>query len=131
MVMIFRVYLISPYKLRQTNLSLVVYPRFNSLPFFIFLSGCLERNPELTVKACSLEVFFFLFFSIRVLFHGHWQLTGQQGKGGDHFFIPLYHFHPLTNIQTFILQLCTWDWRVQLACKKVLGSQFFRTTTGI
>ena len=22
-------------------------------------------------------------------------------------FIPLYHFHPLTNIQTFILQLCT------------------------
>ena len=41
------------------------------------------------------------FFSIRVFFHGHWQLTGQQGKGGDHL-IPLYHFYPLTNIQTFI-----------------------------
>ena len=24
------------------------------------------------------------------------QLTGQQGKGGDHL-IPLYHFHQLTN----------------------------------
>ena len=42
-----------------------------------------------------------LFFSIRIFFHGHWQLTGLQGKGGDHL-IPLYNFHPLTNIQTFI-----------------------------
>ena len=25
-----------------------------------------------------------IFFSIRVFFHGHWQLTGQQQKGGDH-----------------------------------------------
>ena len=25
-----------------------------------------------------------LFFSISVFFHGHWRLTGQQGKGGDH-----------------------------------------------
>ena len=24
------------------------------------------------------------FFSIRVFFLGHWRLTGQQGKGGDH-----------------------------------------------
>ena len=24
-----------------------------------------------------------IFFSIRVFFHGHWRLTGQQGKGGD------------------------------------------------
>ena len=31
------------------------------------------------------------FFSVRVFFHGHWQLTGQQRKGGDHL-IPLYHF---------------------------------------
>ena len=41
------------------------------------------------------------FFFIRVFFHGHWQLTAQQGKGRDHL-IPLYHFHQLTNIQTFI-----------------------------
>ena len=25
------------------------------------------------------------FFSIRVFFHGHWRLIGQQRKGGDHF----------------------------------------------
>ena len=42
------------------------------------------------------------FFSIRVFFHGHWRLTGQKRKEGDHLFIPFYHFHPLTNIQTFI-----------------------------
>ena len=23
-------------------------------------------------------------FLIRVFYHGHWQLTGEQGKGGDH-----------------------------------------------
>ena len=34
-----------------------------------------------------------IFFSIRFLFQRHWRLTGQQGKGGDYFFIPLYHFH--------------------------------------
>ena len=25
-----------------------------------------------------------IFFSMRVFFHGHLRLTGQQGKGGDH-----------------------------------------------
>ena len=29
----------------------------------------------------------------------HWRLTGQEGKWGA-IFIPLYHFHLLTNIQT-------------------------------
>ena len=28
--------------------------------------------------------FSFFFFSIMILFHGHWQLTGQQGKWWDH-----------------------------------------------
>ena len=42
-----------------------------------------------------------IFFSIRVFFHGHWQLTGQQGNGRDHL-IPLYHFHSLTNIRAFV-----------------------------
>ena len=31
--------------------------------------------------------------------------TAREVRGPS--FIPLYHFHPLTNIQTFILQLCT------------------------
>ena len=38
------------------------------------------------------------FFSIRVFFHGHWQLTGQQGKGGDHL---LFHFATSTRSRTF------------------------------
>ena len=33
--------------------------------------------------------------------------TAGEGRGPS--FIPLSHFHPLMNIQTFILKLCTWD----------------------
>ena len=49
----------------------------------------------------------------RIFFHGHWQFMGQlKGKEGT-IFIPLYHFHPLINIQTFPthehFQLCMWD----------------------
>ena len=48
------------------------------------------------------------FFSIRVFFHGHWQLTGEQGKRGDHLL-----FHSTTSTahehSDIYLQLCTWD----------------------
>ena len=43
-------------------------------------------------------VFFCCFFSIRVFFHGHWRLTGQQGKGGDHL---LFHSTTSTRSRTF------------------------------
>ena len=44
-------------------------------------------------------MFFFCFcFSIRVSFHRHWRLTGQQRKGGDHF---LFHSTTVTRSQTF------------------------------
>ena len=38
------------------------------------------------------------FFSIRVFFHGHWQLTGEQGKRGDHL---LFHSTTSTRSRTF------------------------------
>ena len=38
------------------------------------------------------------FFSIRAFFHRHWQLTGQQGKGGDHL---LFHSTTSTRSQAF------------------------------
>ena len=41
----------------------------------------------------------FLFFSIRIFFHGHWQLTGQQEKGEDHL---LLHSTTSTRSQAFI-----------------------------
>ena len=52
--------------------------------------------------------FFSFFFSSRVFFHGHWQLTGQQGKGGAIFYstLPLPPAHEHSKIY---LQLCTWD----------------------
>ena len=36
-----------------------------------------------------------IFFSIWVFFHKHSRFTGQQGKGEDISFSPLYHFYPL------------------------------------
>ena len=62
----------------------------------------------------QLEHVFCLISTIRFLleiffFHGHSRLTRQQGKGGDNIFVTLYHFHPLTNSQTFIFKLCMWD----------------------
>ena len=39
------------------------------------------------------------FFSIRVFFHGHWRLTGQQEKGGDHLL-----FHSTTSIRSRIFR---------------------------
>ena len=79
--------------------------------FFVGLELC---NICLYIQVeCSFWVTFLfnkkvVFFSIRVFFHGHWQLTGQQGKGGDHLFstLPLPPTHEHSDIY---LQLCTWD----------------------
>ena len=38
------------------------------------------------------DIYIYIYFSIRVFFHGHGRLTWQQGKGGDHFL-----FHPTTS----------------------------------
>ena len=46
------------------------------LDFVVFINW--ESEKDTRVRAVL-----FLFF-IRVFFHGHWQLTEQQGKGGDH-----------------------------------------------
>ena len=40
----------------------------------------------------------FFFFSIRIFFHGHWRLTGLQGKEGDHL---LFLSTTSTRSQTF------------------------------
>ena len=39
-------------------------------------------------------------------FHGHWRLTGQQGKGGDHL---LFHYTTSTRSGTFRHLFCAWD----------------------
>ena len=39
-----------------------------------------------------------LFFSLRIFFHGHWQLLGQQGKGVDHL---LFHSTTSTRSRKF------------------------------
>ena len=46
----------------------------------------------------QIKIMLYCFFSIRIFFHGHWQLTGQQGKGGDHL---LFHSTTSTRSRTF------------------------------
>ena len=70
------------------------------MSFFSRLKYFLPFLIKVNVPYC---IYFFLciVFSMRVFFHGHWRLTGQQGEGGGHLFIPLCHFHHFTNIQAF------------------------------
>ena len=58
------------------------------------LEGDLETYQKIFTEIIPFKVrnFHFLFlllllllFCIRVFFYGHWRLTGQQWKGGDHF----------------------------------------------
>ena len=49
--------------------------------------------------------FLFFVFFVRVFYHTHSHLTGQQGKEEVHSFSVL-QYYPLTNIQTFILLRC-------------------------
>ena len=51
---------------------------------------------------------FLFFFSIRVFFHEHWWLTGQQGKGGTIFYSAL-PLPPAPEHSDIYLQLCMWD----------------------
>ena len=68
-----------------------------------------------------MELFFF-FFSIRVFLHGHWQLTGQQGKRGDHF---LFHFTTSTRPRTFRHLFATFAFEMTIT---MLSHIFNRTT---
>ena len=47
------------------------------------------------------KLFFSFFFLSRFFFTDTDNSQDSRGKEGT-FFIPLYHFHPLTNIQTFM-----------------------------
>ena len=51
-----------------------------------------------TVIIALIISFFFSFFSIRIFFHGHRRLTGQQGEGGDYL---LFHSITSTRSRTF------------------------------
>ena len=65
-----------------TNAYSKMPPHTNTFQFFFFCQGFFSRTMT-TDK------------------------TAGEGRGTS--FIPLYHFHPLTNIHTFILQLCMFD----------------------
>ena len=90
-----------------------------------FIWGCFSLWVSLNT-ICTLQqlrVFFNdffnfaqVFFSIRVFFHGHWRLTGQQGKGGDHV---LFHSTTSTRSRTFRLLFCNFARVIVQVCKDI------------
>ena len=78
----------------------------------------LAKNKQKKKKYFSLpdhqltENLIFIFFFYQGFLHRHWRFTGQQGKGGDYLLFPLYHFHPLTNIETFATLHVRWLSRI-------------------
>ena len=60
------------------------------------------------VSSSFVYLFYLFFFSIRVLYHRHWQSTGQQGNWGDHL---LLHSTTSNRSQTFkhLFAICIWD----------------------
>ena len=94
----------------QTIISLEILWR---LPVFFVFHCCNEvlrsHNVPVTSSAdrninfenCCGCLLLFCFFSIRIFFHGlTTHRTAGELKGPS--FIPLYHFHPLMNIQIYI-----------------------------
>ena len=56
-------------------------------------------NGENKGSCCvNIKYLFFFSFSIRIFFHRHWRLTGQQEKGEDHL---LFHSTTSTHSRTF------------------------------
>ena len=55
---------------------------------------CPFRRVAKIIRNKSGFFFFFFFFSVWVFFHETSRFTWQQGKGGDIYLTPLYHFHP-------------------------------------
>ena len=79
--------------------------------FFVFICGITLLSEcwiALLSFAKTLLLYRTITSNILVFFLRHWQFTGQQGKW-EIILIPLYHFHPLTNIQTFICSVSFWD----------------------
>ena len=66
---------------------------------------------NITIEFNLLEFFFYQGFLSRTL-----AIHRTAGEGRGPFFIPLYHFHPLTNIQTFI-----WNFTRKMTIKYFLN----------
>ena len=63
----------------------------------VFLSKNFKHFTKMNFKIHYPQFFLSAFFFSRTLTTHR---TAEEGRGP--FFIPLYHFHPLTNVQTFI-----------------------------
>ena len=71
-----------------------------------------KKNPENLYLKMKLHIKLPLFISDFFFYQGFLSQTltthRTAGEGRGPSFIPLYHFHPPTNIQIFILHICTW-----------------------
>ena len=68
----------------------------------------------ITLLKCQLVNSYMFFFLSGFSFMDTDDLQDSRGRGGQ-FFVPLYHFHPLTNIQTLICNFaCEMAYRICL-----------------
>ena len=76
----------------------------------LFIACSFKNHQNFFIQPLPLNtscLFYILLFSVRVFFHRYWRLSGQQGKGGDHF---LLHSTSSTRSWTLRhLQLRMWD----------------------
>ena len=63
-----------------------------------WVTSSIQMEKIKVVVVSILNTFFFFSFSIRIFFHRHWRLTGQQEKGEDHL---LFHSTTSTHSRTF------------------------------
>ena len=78
--------------------------------WFYWILDDIYKNIEesnLNKKRKILTVFDMIFFSIRIFFHGHWRLTGKQGK--ETIFYSTLPLPPAQEHSDIYLQLCMWD----------------------
>ena len=66
-----------------------------NVPLFLLNFQSIQPFKSQTQLSKKINSFF---ISIRVFFHGHWRLTGRQGKGGDYL---LFHSTTSTRSHTF------------------------------
>ena len=76
-----------------------IHAEFSTCGLFVclFIFRFLEHKYSFNIKTYNICFFFYQGFLSRTLTTDR---TAGEGRGPS--FIPLHHFHPLTNIQTFI-----------------------------
>ena len=108
------------------NHAIILFDKFSNFIGNLAFENIKYKHGLLIFKQLKLNFFFFLpgFSSQTLTIHR----TAGEGRGPS--FIPLYHFHPLTNIATFIFQFFEKVFIFQKICFKVELLETFVISSG-